>query len=113
MDSNYSSAISYDDSERFKVMFPDLEIAKNYQQGATKINNNIPFGIAPYIKESLLYDVSNAPFFSSSMKQRHRMSRSIMMLMLNTGRKSKTYCKTVIVDLYLLVIVKIKISETF
>ena len=50
----------HDDSERFKVTFADSQILKNYQQGATKIKYNIQFGIAPYFKESLLYDVANA-----------------------------------------------------
>ena len=44
------------------VMFPDSDIAKNYHQVATKINYNIQFGIASYIKECLLYIVSHAPF---------------------------------------------------
>lgn len=44
------------------VMFPDSDIAKNYHQVATKINYNIQFGIASYIKECLLYIVSHASF---------------------------------------------------
>ena len=43
-------------------MFPDSEIAKNYQQGATKIKCNIQFRIAFCVKESVLYDVANVPF---------------------------------------------------
>ena len=43
-------------------MFPDSEIAKKYEQGDTKIKYNIQFGIAPYLKEKLIYDVKNKPF---------------------------------------------------
>ena len=38
-------------------MFPDSEIAKNYQEGAIKIKFNIQFAI-----ESSLCDVANVPF---------------------------------------------------
>lgn len=62
MDANYSFSNSYNDTERFKVMFPDSEIAKNYQQGATRIKCNIQFRIAFCVKESVLYDVANVPF---------------------------------------------------
>ena len=62
MDANYSFASSYNDSERFKVTFPDSEVARNYQEGATKIKYSIQFGIAPYVNESLLCDVANVPF---------------------------------------------------
>ena len=43
-------------------MFPDSDIAKTYHQQAAKIKYNIQFGIVPYIKECLLYDVLNVPF---------------------------------------------------
>ena len=41
VDANYSFGSSYDDSERFEVMFPGSETAMNYQQRATKIKYNI------------------------------------------------------------------------
>ena len=50
------------DSEIFKAMFPDSEIAKNYRQGETKVRYNIQFGIAPYIKDLLLKGFSDCPF---------------------------------------------------
>ena len=62
VNANYSFASAFDDSERFQLMFPDSEIAKNYHQGPTKIKYNIQFGIAPYVKESLIYDVADVPF---------------------------------------------------
>ena len=59
---NYSFASANSDGQRFRLMFPDFEIAKNYEQADTKIKYNIPFGIAPYLKEKLTYDVRNKPF---------------------------------------------------
>ena len=63
VESNYSFNSASDDSERFKLMFPDSHIAQNYQQGKTKIMYNIQFGIAPYVKEMLIFDINNrTPF---------------------------------------------------
>ena len=62
VNANYSFASAFDDSERFQLMLPDSEIAKKYHQGPTKIKYNIQFGIAPYVKESLIYDVADVPF---------------------------------------------------
>ena len=59
---NYSFASGKSDGKRFRLMFPDSEIAKKYEQGDTKIKHNIQFGIAPYLKEKLIYDVKNKPF---------------------------------------------------
>ena len=59
---NYSFASGKSDGKRFRLMFPDSEIAKKYEQGDTKIKYNIQFGIAPYLKEKLIYDVKNKPF---------------------------------------------------
>ena len=94
VDANYSLESSYDDSERFKVTFPGSEIAKNYQQGAIKIQYNIQFGIAPTLKNHYCTMLRMCLFLSSSMKQQQKKFRSNMMLMLildaYTGRKSKT-----------------------
>ena len=62
VDSNYSFHSPCDDPDRFRVMFPDSDIAENYHQIIAKIRYNIQFGITPFIKECLLYDVSNVPF---------------------------------------------------
>ena len=43
-------------------MFPDSQIAKNYSQGKTKMSYNINYGIAPFIKKKLIYDIRNTPF---------------------------------------------------
>ena len=62
LDVNYSFASSYGDSERFKVIFSDSEVAKNYHWGARKIKYDIHFGTAWYVRKSLLYDVANVSF---------------------------------------------------
>ena len=59
---NYSFASARGDSERFREMFPDSEIAKNYQQGETKVKYNLQYGIAPFVKQSLINDFSDTPF---------------------------------------------------
>ena len=53
---NYSFATAEKDSERFKAMSPESEIAKNYRQGETKVRYHIQFGIASYIKDLLVKD---------------------------------------------------------
>jgi len=59
---NYSFASAKSNGKRFRLMFPDSEIAKKYDQAETKIKYNIQFGIAPFLKEKLIYDVKNKPF---------------------------------------------------
>ena len=59
---NYSFASGEKDSEIFKAMFPDSEIASNYRQGETKFRYNIQFGIGLYIKDSHVKDFSDCPF---------------------------------------------------
>ena len=59
---NYSFASAEKDSERFKAMFPDSEIASNYRQGETKFRYNIQFGIGLYIKDSHVKGFSDCPF---------------------------------------------------
>ena len=61
-DCNYSFASAKTDADRFRKMFPDSMIAKCYQQSATKVKYAIQYGIAPYVKEKLIYDVRNKPF---------------------------------------------------
>ena len=60
--SDYSFVSSDNDNERFKVMFPDPKITQSYCQTKTKVRYNIQYGIAPYVKQMLIYDVSNTPF---------------------------------------------------
>jgi len=44
------------------MVFPDSQIVKNYSQGKTKMSYNVNYGIAPYFKKMLTYDVRNTPF---------------------------------------------------
>ena len=59
-DCNHSFAKT--DADRFRKMFPDSIIVKSYQQSATKVKYTIQYGIAPYAKEKLIYDIRNKPF---------------------------------------------------
>ena len=62
VESKYSSAGAEKDSERFKAMFSDSEIAKNYKQGETKVRYNVQFGISKFISNLLVKDSSNFLF---------------------------------------------------
>ena len=48
--------------EKFRIMFPDSEIAKSYSQGETKVKYVIQFGIVPYIKQLMLGHIKGNPF---------------------------------------------------
>ena len=54
---NYSFASVSSDNQRFRLMFPGSEIAENYQQSETKIKCSIQYGIAPYLKQKLIYNI--------------------------------------------------------
>ena len=43
-------------------MFPGSEIAKNKPAVRSKIKYSIQYGIAPYLKQKLIYDVKDKPF---------------------------------------------------
>ena len=43
-------------------MFPDSNIAKQFNQQEIKVKYTIQFEIAHYVKEKLILDVSNKPF---------------------------------------------------
>ena len=49
VDSNHSFASSKDDGDRFRGMFPDSEIAKNYRLSDTKMEYVIQYGIAQHM----------------------------------------------------------------
>ena len=59
---NQSFASTDSDSERFKLMFPDSEIAAKYAQHATKARYVIVYGLAPHVKESLIDDAKETFF---------------------------------------------------
>ena len=60
--SNYSFASAKNDSDKFKMMFPDSKIAQTYYQSETKFKYVTQFGIAPYIKKLMLNELENQPF---------------------------------------------------
>lgn len=62
VEKNHSFASAKDDGARFRAMFPDCNIAKMYTQADSKLAYVIKFGLAPYFKKELIYDVRNTPF---------------------------------------------------
>ena len=75
-ENNYSFFSAATDSERFQIMFPDSQIAKSFSQGKTNISYNVNYGITPYLKKKLIYDVRNIPFcfkFDKTTNQQVKM----------------------------------------
>jgi hypothetical protein len=62
VDKNQSFSSCNGDGERYRQMFPDSNIAKQFNQQETKAKYTLQFGIAPYVKEKVISDVSNKPF---------------------------------------------------
>ena len=62
VNSNHSFSSTNDDSKIFKETFPDLEIAKQYQQCETEPKYTIQYGIYPFLKDLLLDDIKNVAF---------------------------------------------------
>ena len=61
VDSNQSFSASNGSGKRYKKMFP-CEAAANFSLQETKMKYTIEFGIAPYVKDQLVQDISNKPF---------------------------------------------------
>ena len=62
VDKSQSFSSCNGDREKYQKMFPDSDIAKQFNQQETKAKYTIQFGIAQYVKEKLILDVSNKPF---------------------------------------------------
>ena len=69
-------------------MFPDSKIAQSYRQGKTKFRYNIQYGIAPHIKQMLIYDVNNTPFTFKFDGSTASQVKNNMMLIYNFGQKN-------------------------
>ena len=61
VDKNQSFSSCSGDGEKYRKMFSDSNIAKQFNQQETKAKYTIQFGIAQYVKEKLILDVSNKP----------------------------------------------------
>ena len=59
---NYSYASSSKQSELYKEMFPDSEIAKSFTSGYTKMAYIVRYGLAPYFEQKIKHDIANTPF---------------------------------------------------
>ena len=62
VESNLPFASANGDSQRFKLMFPDSEIAHNYHMEETKAKYMIQFGMYPHLKNLMKKDIENMPF---------------------------------------------------
>ena len=67
--SHFSYNSSQDIGGVFRAMFPDSKIAQQWSCGATKLSYLITFGIAPYFKELLLAELTEAPCFVLSFDE--------------------------------------------
>ena len=67
--SHYSLNSAQDKTDVFHTIFPDSNIAKRMSCDATKLSYLITFGIAPFFKQELLMDVSQAPCFVISFDE--------------------------------------------
>ena len=61
VDSNQSFSASNGSGKHYKKMFP-CEVTANFSLQETKMKYTIQFGIAPYVKDQLVQDISNKPF---------------------------------------------------
>ena len=62
VDKNHSSSSVNGDSNRFKKIFPDSQIAAKYSQEETKSRYVVQFGLAPFVKDELITDVEKTPY---------------------------------------------------
>ena len=62
VDKNHSFSSANGDSDRFKKMFPDLQIVAKYSQEETKSKYVVQFGLAPFVKDELSTDVQKTPY---------------------------------------------------
>ena len=62
--SGYSNNSSSDMNATFQTMFPDSNIAKQYQMGPDKLKYVVNWGLAPYFKDLLIEDISKAKYLS-------------------------------------------------
>ena len=61
VDKNHSFSSANGDSDRFKKIFLDLQIAAKYSQEETKSEYVVQFGLAPFAKDELITDVQKTP----------------------------------------------------
>ena len=61
VDSNQSFSANNGSGKHYKKMFP-CEVTANFSLQETKMKYTIHFGIAPYVKDQLVQDISNKPF---------------------------------------------------
>ena len=69
VDKNYSFESCKEDNMLYSKMFPDSEIAKNYEMSATKVIYLMKHGIAVYAKNDLKNNIDGRPVLTSMGRQ--------------------------------------------
>ena len=59
-DKSYSFSLVNGDSDRFKKMFQDSQIAAKYSQEETKSEYVVQFDLAPFVKDELITPLNSA-----------------------------------------------------
>ena len=62
VDENHSFSSENGDSDRFKKLLPDSQIAAKYSQGETKPKYVVQFGLAPFVEDELITDVQKTGY---------------------------------------------------
>ena len=62
--SHFSFRSCLDLGELFQCMFPDSGLTKAFSLSKTKCAYYINFGLAPFFKEQLMYDINKSPFYT-------------------------------------------------
>lgn len=102
VDTNQSFSSSNGDSERFRRMFPDSQIAAKYSQEETKSKYVIQFGLAPYVKEELINEVKKTPYSfkfdeSTTSQVKKQYDGYVSFYSTSLGRIVTSYCGSLFV----------------
>ena len=101
VDKNYSFSSANGDSDRFKKMFPDLQIVAKYSQEETKSKYVVQFGLAPFVKDELITDVQKLHAPLNPMKvqipKRESSMKDTSSFFSKKLRKIVTYCSSLFV----------------
>ena len=126
VEANQSFASAAKDTERFKRMFPDSEIAKGYKQSSTKVAYTIKFGIKPYVSEILEKDMQGRPFVfhfdeTTTSQVKKQYDGYVTYFSLTAGKVITQYCGSLflghctaenLVDHFFEFMLKIKLCPT-
>ena len=63
LDKNHSFSSANGDSDMFKKMIPDSQVAAKYSQEKTKSKYVVQFGLVSFVKDELITDVQKTPYY--------------------------------------------------